>query len=53
MVSYQRFIMTAYNRVNGAHVSENKQILTDILKKVFQDRDFFCYLVMSWVYEWI
>ncbi|KAH8430501.1 beta-glucosidase H [Aspergillus melleus] len=26
-------IMTAYNKVNGTHVSENKQIITDILRK--------------------
>ncbi|PLB38821.1 beta-glucosidase H [Aspergillus candidus] len=26
-------IMTAYNKVNGFHVSENKEIITDILRK--------------------
>ncbi|KAL4890103.1 putative beta-glucosidase I [Aspergillus ambiguus] len=26
-------VMTAYNKVNGTHVSENKQIITDILRK--------------------
>lgn len=26
-------IMTAYNKVNGTHVSENKEIITDILRK--------------------
>ncbi|KAI9924491.1 hypothetical protein ASPWEDRAFT_147070 [Aspergillus wentii DTO 134E9] len=26
-------IMTAYNKVNGTHVSENKRIITDILRK--------------------
>ena len=33
--------MTAYNRVNGIHVSEDKRILTDILREVFLDRDNF------------
>ena len=32
-------LMTAYNRVNGLHVSEDKRILTEILKEVFQYRD--------------
>ncbi|KKK19564.1 hypothetical protein P175DRAFT_050921 [Aspergillus ochraceoroseus IBT 24754] len=26
-------VMTAYNKVNGTHVSENKKIITDILRK--------------------
>ncbi|EAW12619.1 beta-glucosidase H [Aspergillus clavatus NRRL 1] len=26
-------VMTAYNKINGTHVSENKQIITDILRK--------------------
>jgi beta-glucosidase len=25
--------MTAYNKINGTHVSENKLIITDILRK--------------------
>ena len=32
-------LMTAYNRVNGLHVSEDKRILTEILKEVFQYLD--------------
>ena len=45
-------LMAAYNRVNGVHVSEDKRILTDILRKVFQDRDSFLSaynLTVSWV----
>ena len=39
--SRPRALMTAYNRVNGIHVSEDKRILTDILREVFLDRDNF------------
>lgn len=33
-------LMSAYNRINGLHVSEDKRILTDILKKVMPFRKF-------------
>lgn len=32
-ISQSACIMTAYNKVNGTHASENREIITDILRK--------------------
>ena len=32
-ISPSACIMTAYNKVNGTHASENREIITDILRK--------------------